>query len=668
MRAIAIGAVVAYHLGDLPGGWLGVDIFFVVSGYLITTILLGQPTSVPSLKRFWSRRARRLLPALLLLLLVLSVYAWVSGPGLVPAQLRDPGLATLFYTANWQQITASHSYFAQFSAPSPLQHTWSLAIEEQYYLIWPLLLGGLVWLGRRRFGGTGTEGAGPAPWQGPLAWVTAGLVVVSAGWMTIAYHLFGANRAYLGTDTRAWELLVGALAAMLWPPGRPSVRSRWWGRAGAIGLAALVAGTTQAGGPPEWIWDGGMAAMAVAAAALLVGSVKAPSSLLSRALASSPMRWLGTISYSLYLWHLPVIVLMTPDTCGLTGGSLLVARLATMLFASAASYYLVERPLRRADWSGVARRLRVPVPSFAGIAVVAVAATVFTGSVGPPAASSQPVSVTGLIQRAGHSPLGIDVAPNPPGAPYRVWLMGDSAMVDASPGISAALTATGRVTVAVNTAFPGWGLTRIKGFAATAARIIATYHPQIVIGTWEWDDHAAASTPRQYRAELQSAVGDLLRPGDGVEAVVLLQYPQIGPDPSVAAPAARARAWAEQTAIGRAWDAAARAAVAGFPGRAAFMTTSELFAPGGRFYTWFRSPTGAWVRARKLDNWHFCPYGAAEFGAFIVDRLSASIALPPMRPGWETGAWTRDPRYNDPPGACPDDQPPSGYRGVPLPG
>ncbi len=713
VRAIAIAAVVAYHLGDLPGGWLGVDVFFVVSGYLITTILCSQPTSAASLRTFWARRARRLLPAVLLMLLVLSVYAWLSGPGLVPAQLRDPGLATLFYTANWQQIAAGHSYFAQFSAPSPLQHTWSLAIEEQYYLVWPLLLGGLLWWGRRTrsrdageepgsgapvgsagsvglagsVGSAGSVGlagsvgsaasvglagsvgsAGSVGLAGPgrrVVWATAALALASAAWMTAAYHLFGANRAYLGTDTRAWELLVGGVAAMLWPPGRPSRVPRRSAAAALVGTAGLAVGISQAGGPPSWIWNGGLAALAVAAAALVVGSVKSPSGVLSRVLACRPVRWVGTISYSLYLWHLPVIVLMTPDTCGLTGGTLLVVRLAAMSSASAASYYLVERPLRRADWAGLARRIHVPVASFAGVGVIAVAASVLTGSVGPPAAPSRPVSLGRLAAPA--TALDLSVRPNPPGAPYRVWLMGDSAMVDASPGITAALTATGRVAVAVNTSFPGWGLTRIHGFAADTARIIATYHPQIVIGTWEWDDQTAATSPVAYRAELQNAVSDMLRPGNGVEAVVLMQYPQIGPDPSLADPAARARAWVHQVAIGRAWDQVARQVVGSFPGRAAFLTTRELFAPGGRFYSWFEEPSGGWVRARKLDNWHFCPYGAAEFGAYIVRGLAGPLALPAPRPGWETGAWTRDPRYNDPPGACPDDQPPAGYRGTPVP-
>ena len=213
IRAVAISAVIAYHLGYLPGGWIGVDIFFVLSGYLITTILLSRHESSLGLKGFWGSRAKRLLPAVLLLLLVLSIYAWVGGPGLVPAQLRPPALATLFYTANWHEILAGHSYFATYAAPNPLQHMWSLAVEEEYYLVWPLMLAALLLVTR------GRQRQRQALIVGTLA-----LVVASAAWMGVAAHLYGANRAYLGTDTRAWELLMGGAAAMLWPPGQRASR------------------------------------------------------------------------------------------------------------------------------------------------------------------------------------------------------------------------------------------------------------------------------------------------------------------------------------------------------------------------------------------------------------------------------------------------------------
>jgi peptidoglycan/LPS O-acetylase OafA/YrhL len=656
VRALAILAVVAFHLGYLPGGWIGVDVFFVLSGYLITTILLDVGDRASAFSGFWGRRARRLLPAVLVLLAVLSLYAWLGGPGLVPAQLRAPALATLFYTANWQQIISGHSYFAIFTAPSPLQHTWSLSIEEQYYLVWPLLLGVLLYAAR--------AGRIRHP-RRVLVGLTLSLAVASAIWMGVADHLYGANRAYLGTDTRAWELLLGGAAAMLWPPGEPSGRPRWWAVLSTLGLAGLVAGALSVGGPPGWVWDGGLVALAVGAGLLIVGSLRAPGGWPARVLSLRPLRWVGVISYSLYLWHWPAIVLITPDSSGLTGGGLLAARLAAMTAAAVVSYYVVERPLRAFDWAGLRRRLRLPIGTFAVVAIAATAAVIVTGTVGPPAATSaavaaQPLPTTTLSGT-------VDLAAQPAGQPWRAWILGDSVMADSSLGVIAALQATGAVSVVANTSFPGWGLTTDHQWPAEARSVIATNHPQIVMGTWSWDDTEAHDTPGLYLQHLEAAIATWLAPHNGVELVVLFQFPQIGPANAITDPADRYARWARQTQFQQAWDRAAQTAVKAFPGHAVYMTTDQLFAPGGRFFTWFQTPTGEWLRARKIDNGHFCPYGAAQFGALVVAGLQPILHLPDMQPGWETEAWTKDRRYNDPPGACPNDQPPPGYRGIKVP-
>jgi hypothetical protein len=151
-----------------------------------------------------------------------------------------------------------------------------------------------------------------------------------------------------------------------------------------------------------------------------------------------------------------------------------------------------------------------------------------------------------------------------------------------------------------------------------------------------------------------------------VQAVVLVQFPQSGP-PGAIESSGRTGAWTKETRMQDAWNDAARRATAAFPGHALYLTTSQLFAPDGRFYTWFRTPSGSWIRARKLDNTHFCPYGAAEFGALITKDLSVQLQLANLNPGWELGRWVRDRRYNDPAGACPADQAPAGYQGVPVP-
>ena len=660
IRAVAIGAVVAYHLGYLSGGWLGVDVFFVLSGYLITSILLEKSDHLSNLRGFWGRRARRLLPAVLALLLCLSVYAWLGGPGLVPAQLRPPALATLFYTANWQQVVAGHDYFAQYTAQSPLAHTWSLAIEEQYYLIWPLLLGiillperSLETRFRRRF----------------LIFCTVTLAGASAVWMGFAAHIFGINRAYLGTDTRAWELLLGGALAMAWPAGTPtSARSAVWPWVAALGAVVLAAGMWTAGGPPEWIWNGGLVAIALGAGLLIIGSIRAPNTFPSNLLALRPMRWLGVISYSLYLWHWPTIVLINPDTSGLSGSSLLVTRLAAMTAASVVSYYAIERPLRRLDWSDLGRRLHLPATSFASVGIAVAAVAILAGTVGPPKAGSSVVPVaTPLAPKPQPIATPVDLRPATPANPYRVWIMGDSIMYDGSLGVTAALQSTGEVSVVTDSAFPGWGLTRDAAWPTEARAMIEQYHPEIVIGTWSWDSSAALDTPQSYLQRLHDALAFLLAPDTGVKLVVLLQLPQTGPGPASADPAGRAAAWANVSQGQRAWDMAAQKATSAFPSHALYLTTDQLFAPGGRYFAWFRTSTGTWLRGRKVDNAHLCPYGAALWGALVTADLTPPLHLPAMKAGWELGAWTRDHRYNNPLGACPDDQPPSGYTGTPVP-
>jgi len=646
VRAVAIIGVIAYHLGDFGGGWLGVDVFFVLSGYLITTLLLAERrrSGRVNLPGFWARRARRLLPAVLLLLAVVAVYAWLGGPGVVPAQLRAPALATLFYGANWQQIIGGHGYFAQFLSPSPLLHTWSLAIEEQYYLCWPLAFIALAALARGS--------------RRRLALFIGVLAAMSATWMGIAAHVFGPNRAYLGTDTRAWELLLGGLAAVLFDPAVAvdGAVARRWSRVAAVALVAAGVGAAFASGPPAWIWDGGAVAIAVCVVLAVVGSIRAPQGAVGRLLSLAPMRWLGRISYSLYLWHWPIIVVFTTSSTGLSGPALLGGRLGAMTAAACVSYYGVEQPLRQASWNSWRRRALVPI-SFAGLAGVVLAATVT-----PTQAATAPVAVHAIP-----APVTVPLVTGSPAQPLRVWILGDSVMFDASLGVGAALQATGDADVVANSSFGGWGLSTDHVWPTDAQQIIGHYKPDIVIGTWSWDDPLVTADPVAYAARLHQALADVLAPGNGVKLVVLLEFPQTGPSTAVMDPARRAAVYAKQTAQQDLWDSVAKSTVTAFPGHAVYLATDQLFAPGGRYTTWFKTPAGAWIRARKLDDTHLCPYGAAALGALVVGDLTPALGLAPMAPGWEAGPWVRDPRYNDPPGACPNDQPPSGYTGVTVP-
>jgi hypothetical protein len=400
-----------------------------------------------------------------------------------------------------------------------------------------------------------------------------------------------------------------------------------------------------------------------------VGTMLARDGIVARVLSLAPLRWVGLISYSLYLWHWPAIVLMTTDTTGLSGWPLLVWRLAAMMTASCASFYLIERPLRRADWAALGRRLRIRAPGLASLGVLVTAAFILLGTVTGPVASTAAVSTFGASATP-TAKVHLDIPPATRADPTRAWIFGDSVMQDSSLGVIAALDATGAVTLAVNSTFPGWGLTTLHTWPSWVSQNLAHYHPQIAIGSWSWDDPEALSDPIAYRALLESFVRAMLTPTDGangVDVVVLLQFPQAGPDTSISDPVVRQQTWVKQTRAQNAWNAIARQVVADFPGHALYLTTEQLFAPHGRFLTWMRTPQDKWVRARKLDNTHMCPYGAAQFGALITADLTPYLHLPAMKPGWEYGSWTLDPRYNDPPGACPGDQPPPGYRGVEVP-
>lgn len=290
-------------------------------------------------------------------------------------------------------------------------------------------------------------------------------------------------------------------------------------------------------------------------------------------------------------------------------------------------------------------------------------ATPLLAAPGPAGAQSAPPTIT---------PPGFTLAGGDPStaAPLRVWLLGDSVMHDAAPALSAALGATGEATVVADSTFGGWGLTTQSAWEADSNQIIEDYRPQVVVGTWSWDDTMAGAHPRRYAALLTRALGDWLAPGNGVRLVALVQFPPVGPNPFVPGAIPRLDHWIEVTAEQEAWDRIARSMTSVFPGRVVYLSTAQVFAPGGRFVTWAHT-AGGWTRVRQVDNTHLCAFGAVEFGRSVVDELRSVLGLPAPTPGWQSGPWTADQRYQAGPfgpGACPANQPPMRtYTGVRVP-
>jgi peptidoglycan/LPS O-acetylase OafA/YrhL len=350
LRALAVAAVIAYHLGYgwAQGGLLGVGVFFTLSGYLITGILLGhwEKAGRLGLRDFWLRRARRLLPALFVMLVAVAIWVNIGARAYLPG-LRGDVVASALYVSNWWYIGQHASYYAQFSPPAPLDHLWSLAVEEQFYLLWPWLLLGALWLVSRKWRG----GRGWLATRGALAGVTIVLAAASAIEMAMLYHPgYDPTRAYEGTDTRAFGLLAGAALAIMWPArrgARPRLASAVTldlaGAAGLAGIAVLIWRTTEY---TSFMFRGGLVLLSLATVAL-VAAAATPGSVTGRALGCGPLRWLGVRSYGIYLWHYPIIVLTAPPFGAAFGLPRATAVVAATVAAAAVSWAFVEEPVRR---------------------------------------------------------------------------------------------------------------------------------------------------------------------------------------------------------------------------------------------------------------------------------------------------------------------------------
>jgi len=372
LRAAAVLAVIAYHFG-MPwaqGGFLGVEMFFVLSGYLITDILIADRQQYGRIRlgAFWRRRARRLLPALLTMLAAVSFWLWITDESRL-TQLGGDLLSAILYVNNWWLIFHKVSYFESFGPPSPFGHLWSLAVEEQFYVVWPLFVAlALRWLKRR----------------GALAVLALAVAALSAFAMWLLYTPgTDPSRVYYGTDTRAFGMLIGAAAALLLPSGRLSDLVRGRGLTvldalGGIGLLTALAMILGVGEYDAFLYPGGFLLLAAATVAV-VAAVVHKEGRLGRLLGIAPLRWIGVRSYGIYLWHYPVFVLTSPpaSTEGPDYGRMAL-QLALTLGLAALSWRWIEQPVRTGVFGRNVRLLLAG--NRAGIAAAAAAGLLLLGA------------------------------------------------------------------------------------------------------------------------------------------------------------------------------------------------------------------------------------------------------------------------------------------------
>ncbi len=357
LRGAAVAVVVAFHAHWLKGGYLGVDLFFVLSGFLITRLLLNEygETSRIDLVEFWKRRARRLLPALIILVSFAAIAERYRGSLDGPAGGRRDVVGALTYSSNWLRLSSGAGYWSQFRGPAVLDHTWSLAIEEQFYVVWPLVFFALLRLVR--------TDAGRA----------VVLAVASCGLGFWSLRVFSttsdASRVYMGTDTRAVALMLGASVAAVarWRPRQSNGAALQF--AGVVSLAALAIMTVRMRGDLLITYQGGLIACSLAGAVVVAAAAVEHPAQIFRVFTVAPMRWLGQRSYGIYLWHWPIMVgLHVAKAPGSASWRRIVAIAATFGVAEL-SYRFIEQPIRKHGLRAFHRPLQTAAVGLATVAL-----------------------------------------------------------------------------------------------------------------------------------------------------------------------------------------------------------------------------------------------------------------------------------------------------------
>ncbi len=414
IRGLGMLTILMFHAGHIRGGFLAIEAFFGLSGFLITSLLLSEHAKHGSvgLGAFWARRVRRLLPAILALLGGIVLYAVVFAAADELETVRRDALATLGYVANWNAVADGRDYWELFQSPSPLEHTWTLAIEEQFYLIWPILFVGVfAW----KYGNPKV-----------LFGICVSLAVASTAWMWFLYSPDeSTQRLYMGTDTRATVFLAGcALACLLFWRGETTSRR------GKLLLngAAIVSVVVMAfmwlflTGESPLAYRGGMFLHTIPLLIVIAAAAHSHSGPVSRFLSFRPFVWIGLISYGVYLWHWPLFVVLDEQRTGLDGWSLTAVRLAVSLAVGVGSYWLIEMPVRKGALPGWRIKALLPAAGL-GVAVLLVISTAG-------AKTTTQLAFQGAEDAAAAAESGEAPPPPPdvasPDDPPRVMVVGDS--------------------------------------------------------------------------------------------------------------------------------------------------------------------------------------------------------------------------------------------------
>ena len=347
LRALAVLAVIIYHIdvNYLPGGFLGVDLFFVLSGYLISSLIIKEykKTGTLNLYNFYMRRARRLLPAVYFMITVCLVFMVLFNGVL----LRKSHLDAVFgyiYSSNWWYIFHKLNYFDSFGAQSPFKHLWSLAIEEQFYMFFPLIF--LIFNRRKKEEGQSSS------LNKNFIYIVLGLILISLIIHILLFDINNINRIYFGTDTRAFSLLVGVVGALLYPIDKlsnptNSKENLAYSVVSIISISILIIIMFCTTEYNTWLYRGGFLLVAVLGLIIIISSGK-QHTFISKALSFKPIVFIGKISYSLYLWHFPIIVLTTPvSEIGNPNLFYVTLRIILTFIVATLSYLVVETPIRK---------------------------------------------------------------------------------------------------------------------------------------------------------------------------------------------------------------------------------------------------------------------------------------------------------------------------------